>query len=342
MRRAAIILACGALPAALPAGAADCPGNPDAIGTSRTLVVDPRDHPRIGSFQYPQTLPLAEKEIVLTLDDGPRPLFTARVLDILARECVKATYFVIGRHAREFPDLVRRMHADGHTVAAHSESHPLSFPRLSAERLRREVQGSVATIAAILGDEQAVAPFFRIPGLLRSEAVERHINAAGMMAWSTDVMAHDWARRITEPGIIRRALERLADKGHRGILLLHDIKARTAAALPELLRELKVRGYRIVHVVPATPGRPATPTQPEQWVFRPPENRALPALLLADIARLEQAMAEYRKLSRIDTCGELSAARRPRARSRPLAFRKRPAAVRTTATAPAARLSPVP
>ena len=73
--------------AALPAWAAsDCPGNPDAIGTSRTLVVDPREHPRIGTMQYPETLPLKDHEVVLTFDDGPLPPHSLQILDILAHE----------------------------------------------------------------------------------------------------------------------------------------------------------------------------------------------------------------------------------------------------------------
>ena len=60
-------------PAAL---AADCPGHPNALGTSRTLVVDPREHPRLGIMQYPETLPLADHEVVLTFDDGPWPATT--------------------------------------------------------------------------------------------------------------------------------------------------------------------------------------------------------------------------------------------------------------------------
>src|ERR1700685_3376185 len=77
-------------PAAL---AADCPGHPDAIGTSRTLVVDPRAHPRIGTMQYPETLPLRDHEVVLTFDDGPLPRNSNQVLQILADNCVKATFF---------------------------------------------------------------------------------------------------------------------------------------------------------------------------------------------------------------------------------------------------------
>src|SRR6202790_2756797 len=77
--------------AAHSASAADCPGHPDALGTSRTLVVDPREHPRIGTMQYPETLPLRDHEVVLTFDDGPLPRNSNQVLDILASQCVKAT-----------------------------------------------------------------------------------------------------------------------------------------------------------------------------------------------------------------------------------------------------------
>src|ERR1700693_3769428 len=112
------------------AQAAECPGNPDALGTSRTLVVDPTEHPRVGGMQYRESLPLEDHEIVLTFDDGPLPPHSTRVLDILASECVKATYFLIGSMARNFPDLVRRIHEAGHTIGTHSEHHPLSFHKM--------------------------------------------------------------------------------------------------------------------------------------------------------------------------------------------------------------------
>src|ERR1700738_87597 len=85
--------------AASPAAAAECPGNPDALGTSRTIVVDPVEHPRLGSMQYRESLPLEDHEVVLTFDDGPLPPRSTRVLEILAHECVKATYFIIGKMA---------------------------------------------------------------------------------------------------------------------------------------------------------------------------------------------------------------------------------------------------
>src|SRR6516225_10160389 len=78
------------------AAASECPGNPNAIGTSRTIVVDPVEHPRLGSMQYREGLPLKDHEVVLTFDDGPLSPKTNHVLDTLAHECVKATFFLVG------------------------------------------------------------------------------------------------------------------------------------------------------------------------------------------------------------------------------------------------------
>src|SRR5690242_8279890 len=82
---------------------ASCPGHPDAIGTSRTLVVDPLDHRKIGTMSYSETLPLADHEVVLTFDDGPLAPYTNRVLDILDAQCVKANYFIVGAMAKASP-----------------------------------------------------------------------------------------------------------------------------------------------------------------------------------------------------------------------------------------------
>ena len=112
------------------ASAADCPGHPDALGTSRTLVVDPSAHPRIGSMQYPETLPLEDHEVVLTFDDGPLPRNSNQVLDILASQCVKATFFTIGRMAQAYPEGVRKLRDAGHTIGTHSQDHPLTMDRM--------------------------------------------------------------------------------------------------------------------------------------------------------------------------------------------------------------------
>lgn len=242
-----------------------CPGNPDALGTARTIVIDPAEHARVGTMQYPETLPLAEKEVVLTFDDGPLPPNTDRILDALAKDCVRATFFVVGRMARAYPDAIRRIYNAGHTIGTHSENHPFNFDKLPQDRARLEIEKGIESAAAALGDRAALAAFFRIPGLGRSTISEAILAEQRIMVWSADFPADDW-RRIGPAAVVARAIERLERKG-KGVLLLHDIQRVTVLALPTLLRELKTRGYRIVHVVPAGPDRPKTPTSREQWVM---------------------------------------------------------------------------
>src|ERR1700754_1711582 len=268
-RRAAVLLLSMASGiAAMPASAADCPGNPTALGTSRTLVVDPRQHPRIGTMQYRETLPLADHEVVLTFDDGPLPHNSNQVLEILASQCVKATFFTIGRMAQSFPEGVRKLRDAGHTIGTHTQNHPLNMNRMPLERAQKEIDDGIASVKAALGDDAAVAPFLRIPGLMRADAVEDYARSQGLQVWSADFLADDW-RHISSSRVYDLAISRIEAKG-KGILLLHDIQARTVAALPRILSELRARGYHIVHVVPATPARPATPTEPQQWLLHPP------------------------------------------------------------------------
>jgi peptidoglycan/xylan/chitin deacetylase (PgdA/CDA1 family) len=249
------------------ASAADCPGHPDAIGTSRTLVVDPREHPIIGTMQYAKTLPLADHEVVLTFDDGPLPKYSYQILDILASHCAKATFFLVGRQASANPEGVRRVRNAGHTIATHTQDHPSNMNRLPLDRAQKEIEDGIASVTSALADGTQPAPFFRIPGLGRSDVIEEYAQSKGLQIWSADFPADDW-RNVSSQRVYDLAIQRLEAKG-KGILLLHDIQARTVAALPRILRELKARGYRIVHVVPATPERPATPTEPQQWQLNP-------------------------------------------------------------------------
>jgi peptidoglycan/xylan/chitin deacetylase (PgdA/CDA1 family) len=244
--------------------AQDCPGHPDAIGTSRVIANDPADYPRLGTMQYSQTLPLNDHEVVLTFDDGPLPPHSTAVLNALAAQCVKATFFLVGEMARAFPDVVRRVRADGHTIGTHSQDHPLRFRFLPPERMRREIEAGIANVGAAAGDAEAVAPFFRIPGLDRSEAVEDELAAHSLVTFSADAVADDWHRRISPSQIVARAMSRLEAKG-KGILLLHDIHPWTAAALPGLFKELKDHGFHIVQVVAAAPGEQRMMAARSEW-----------------------------------------------------------------------------
>jgi len=173
------------------ADAEQCP--PGALGVRRTLVVDPTEHPRVGSMQYPETLPLDDHEVVLTFDDGPIPRYTTPILETLASECVKATFFMVGQMARAYPSMVRRVYDDGHTIANHTQNHPIR--KMSADQAAREIEGGFETLRNAIGDSQAVLPFFRNPGLLRQKSVEQYLDAHGDMTWSADFLADDWTHQ---------------------------------------------------------------------------------------------------------------------------------------------------
>ncbi len=185
------------------------------------------------------------------------------MLDILTSECVKATFFIIVRMARQFPDVVRREYAAGYTIGAHSQNDPVRFGKLSGENLRREIDDGIASVSAALGDPKELAPFFRIPGLYRTDEIDHELAERSLVTFSADVVADDWYHRITPARIIKRAMSRLEKRGKGSILLLHDIHPATVAALPGLLKELKDHGYHIVQVVP--PAEPETVGEPKAF-----------------------------------------------------------------------------
>jgi peptidoglycan/xylan/chitin deacetylase (PgdA/CDA1 family) len=240
--------------AAWPAVALACE-NPDAIGTSRTLAVDPAKFARVGTIQYRETLPLQPKEVVLTFDDGPMPDTTPAALKILREHCVKATFFLIGRNARANSELARRIARDGHTIGTHSENHPLNFDVIGQARGAKEIEDGFRTVAAALAPAGVLpAPFFRFPGLKTTHALEAYARSRHISVMSADFLADDWYR-IGPQEVLARGLRRLEQKGS-GIMLLHDVQPSTVLMLPQLLKELKKRGYSIVHLVPASSPAP--------------------------------------------------------------------------------------
>jgi peptidoglycan/xylan/chitin deacetylase (PgdA/CDA1 family) len=252
----------GASMSAAPARAENCPGNPDALGTSRTIVVDPSEYKLIGKLQYKQTLPLADHEVVLTFDDGPIPPYSTEVLDTLISQCVKATFFIVGEMARAYPDALRREYEAGYTIGTHSQTHPLRFENLTGDKLSEQIDGGIASVSAALGPN-ALAPFFRIPGLGRSDVIEAALAARGLAVFSIDTDADDWFRHVSAAQVVEKSMSRLEKLGG-GILLLHDIHPWTAQALPELLRQLKAHGFHVVHIVPPTSAAVATASAPKQ------------------------------------------------------------------------------
>ncbi|MCK1735713.1 polysaccharide deacetylase family protein [Bradyrhizobium sp. 138] len=230
--------------------AADCPRQ-NALGTSRVLAVDAKTYPRVGLGSFPETVPLADHEVVLTFDDGPRPPSTEKVLAALAQECVRATFFLVGRSSAEFPELVRRIAAQGHTVAHHSWSHPM-MSKIPFEQAKEDIDRGIAADELALSGvstETPSTPFFRFPYFDSSPATLDLLQARGIIVFGADLWANDW-EDITPKEELTNVIERLKT-ARKGIILLHDAQARTAAMMPGLLRHLHENEYRIVHLVPA-------------------------------------------------------------------------------------------
>jgi peptidoglycan/xylan/chitin deacetylase (PgdA/CDA1 family) len=230
------------------AHAASCP-RAGTLGTSRVLAIAPDATPRVGLKSFPDTLPLADKEVVLTFDDGPLPPLTSRLLDSLAAECARATFFVVGRNAKAAPAVVRRMAAEGHTVGHHSWSHPNLATLPFDTALDNIRHGVAATEAALAGSAARPAPFFRFPYFSATPALLQALQTRHIAVFGADLWASDWDP-MTPEQTFRLVTGRLA-RARRGIILFHDIQPRTVAMMPAFLRYLRTNGYRLVHIVAA-------------------------------------------------------------------------------------------
>jgi peptidoglycan/xylan/chitin deacetylase (PgdA/CDA1 family) len=231
--------------------AAPCPGNPDALGTARLLDVDAAVTPRVGRKQFPQTLPLALKEVVLTFDDGPWPGTTERVLEALRQECARATFFLIGRNALARPALAQRELAEGHTVAYHSFSHPM-LNHMPIAAAQADIDRGIAAVnSALFGqaDHAPAAAFFRFPYFAATAPLLDWLERRRMAVLGADLWASDWNPMSPEQEL-QLVLGRV-EETQGGIVLFHDTKAQTAAMLPQFLRALKTRGFAIVDVADA-------------------------------------------------------------------------------------------
>jgi peptidoglycan/xylan/chitin deacetylase (PgdA/CDA1 family) len=240
------------------AQAADCPRQ-GVLGTSRVLTVDAAAFPRVGLKSFAQTLPLADKEVVLTFDDGPFPRTTTPILEALARECVRATFFLIGRSAAANPELVKRIAAEGHTVGHHTWSHPNLMRIPHAAAVEDIDRGIAADEMALHGSAGSVptTPFFRCPYFESTPELLDLLQSRGLVVFGTDLWASDWDQ-MTPQQELKLITDRLRAAG-KGIILFHDSKARTAAMLPDFLRYLRDNDYRVVHVVGPSPQKENNP-----------------------------------------------------------------------------------
>ena len=227
------------------------------INGERIIAVDAATTPRVGSKSFPQALQLQDREVVLTFDDGPSPDTDARILAALAEQCVRATFFLIGKPASEHPDLVRQIAAAGHGVGHHTWSHH-NLRQLKLEDATDEIDKGIAAVEnALHGVSTTIpsTPFFRFPGFQMSQQTLDALEKRRIVVFGADVIANDWIP-MTQEAQLKLLADRLKAAG-KGIILLHDPEAQTAAMLPAFLRYLRDNRYRVVHVVSATPAAAA-------------------------------------------------------------------------------------
>jgi peptidoglycan-N-acetylglucosamine deacetylase len=220
---------------------------PDALGVSRIIELDTSGGPWFGAPHGDGEF-LAPGEVVLTFDDGPAPRSTRPILAALAAQCTKATFFMVGEMAAEYPDVVREVAEQGHTIGTHTWSHR-NLRRLPDDKMKMQIEVAFTAVQNAAG--VPIAPFFRYPYLSSSDAAVAYLRTRNIAQFAIDIDSFDWRSRRA-PSVIRQVLSVLEQRG-RGIVLLHDIHFSTAAAVPELLAQLKAKGYRIVHLRPATP-----------------------------------------------------------------------------------------
>jgi peptidoglycan/xylan/chitin deacetylase (PgdA/CDA1 family) len=224
-----------------------CP-DPNTLGVTRTVEIDTTGAPGFGFEHYKAYDFLRLREIVLTFDDGPQVGFTHAILDALAAQCTKATFFSIGKMAAGMPEIIRDVAKAGHTIGTHTWSHADLSKATSEDDWKAEIEKGVSAVRRAVG--APIAPFFRFPVLKDTKDALAHLAGRNIAVFSTDMDTFDFKFRNPDQ-FVKQAMERLERKG-KGIVLMHDVQPVTAKALPRLLAEMKAKGFKVVHLKPRT------------------------------------------------------------------------------------------
>lgn len=213
-----------------------------------------------------------EKVIALTFDDGPSPEYTPLILDVLKKHNVKATFFLVGKHVKKYPDVARRILAEGHEIGNHTYSHRDLVPS-TRKKLKREILQNQELIKEYLGVKTVL---FRPPRGIYSEAVRQFVVQNGLLMVLWSMSGIDWAG--TPASLIAKRILRYAHPG--AIILLHDSGAlirseghsriNTAKALDKAIPILKEKGYKFVTVSELInlAGNELTEIAPEEAVLK--------------------------------------------------------------------------
>lgn len=189
------------------------------------------------------------RKIALTFDDGPDPLYTPRLLDLLKRKGIKATFFVLGSKAEQYPELTRRIYMEGHQIGIHNYTHLPNW-LMSPRRVREmHVQRTADIVERITGERPT---FYRPPwGILNVGDLFTLRKTYRIVLWS--VMGRDWGRARKSKPLKERILSQLEPGS---IILLHDsgdtwgavpdAPGRMIASLEEVLEDVRFQIYKCV------------------------------------------------------------------------------------------------
>jgi peptidoglycan/xylan/chitin deacetylase (PgdA/CDA1 family) len=225
---------------------------PGAMGLARVVEIDTKGGPAFGFEHFKQYDFLREHEVVLTFDDGPWPENTPAVLKALTDQCLKATFFEIGEHATWHPEISKMVAAAGMTIGSHTWSHKDLAKNPYAddiEQAKQEIEMGVSAVHAAV--DGPIAPFFRFPDLQQPPVLLSYLGERNIATFSTDIDSFDFKMRRPEQ-VVKSVVSKLEKRG-KGIVLMHDFQHATAEALPEILRQLKAAGFKVVHMVPKAP-----------------------------------------------------------------------------------------
>jgi peptidoglycan/xylan/chitin deacetylase (PgdA/CDA1 family) len=238
--------------AAAPASNIPACNKPGGMGLSRIVEIDTTGGPGFGFQHFKQYDFLRDKEVVLTFDDGPWPENTPAVLKALADECLKATFFEIGKHATWHPEITKQVVEAGMTVGTHTWSHKDLARNPYAKDLEQAQQEIEMGVSAVhMAANAPIAPFFRFPDLQHPPQLLAYLAERNIAVFSTDIDSRDF--KFHKPEQVIKSVMGQLEKHGKGIVLMHDFKPATAEALPELLHQLKAAGYKVVHMVPRQP-----------------------------------------------------------------------------------------
>lgn len=213
---------------------------------SRTVEIDTTGAPGFGFEHFKNHDFLKNGEVVLTFDDGPWPNNTPAVLKALAENCIKATFFPIGKHATYFPQILKEVAAAGHSIGSHTWGHK-NLERKTLDEAKQEIEMGLSAVQWALEGQQT-APFFRFPALKHPPEAMKYLADRNIAVFSADFDSFDFTMRKPEQ-VIKSVMTKL-EKNGKGIILMHDFQHATAEALPELLKQMKEKGYKIVHMRP--------------------------------------------------------------------------------------------